>query len=93
MPGDDKLTAGWRAEIIAFDLKAAEELEQQAMALMPQAAQFRELADKAKDLPSEGIRRTYVAMRAEMQKAKRERSGKEADEVVVSVAEESERRN
>lgn len=90
---DDKLTAKWRADIIGFDLQNAVKLEQQAMGLMRQAAQLRELAKKTKALPADGVRRVYVAMQAEREKARRERRKRESGAVVVTVAEERGREN
>ncbi|MGE4537604.1 MAG: hypothetical protein AB7D37_11030 [Desulfovibrio sp.] len=90
---DDKITAKWRAEIVAFDLQSAAKIEQEALRLMRQAVKLRELAEMVKAMPAEGVRRVYVAMQAERERARREKRGEDADAVVVPVAEESGRKN
>lgn len=90
---DDELTAKWRADIIAFDLQSAAKLERQAMGLMRQATSLRGLAETMKMLPADGVRRIYVAMQAEREKLRMERRKKDSGAVVVTVAEESGRKN
>lgn len=90
---DDKITAKWRAEIVAFDLQSAAKIEEEALRLTRQAVKLRELAEMVKAMPAEGVRRVYVAMQAERERARREKRGEDSGAVVVPVAEESGRKN